>query len=145
MKAASQSPKEDFERKMASLKTETGYSKNLTPSNIKGLTALVGKIRKGWSAASSAYPDWSERPIEAGQCAVTALVVQDKFGGTLKRALVNGESHYWNEVNGETVDLTRAQFKSPLTIEAEIVRERDYLLGSPVTVQRYEALKASIG
>ena len=46
-----------------------------------------------------------------GQCAVTALVVQDFLGGELIRAFVCGESHYWNRLpDGSELDLTADQF-----------------------------------
>ena len=53
-----------------------------------------------------------------------ALIVQDILGGELRRALVNGESHYWNQLDdGTVIDLTRSQFTTPLTIEDEIFAE----------------------
>lgn len=51
-----------------------------------------------------------------GQCAVTALLVQDLFGGDLVRAEValpgrERESHYWNRIpNMGDLDFTRAQY-----------------------------------
>ncbi len=83
-------------------------------------------------------------PAESGQCAVTALLVQSAYGGILKRALVNGISHYWNEIDGETVDFTRAQFTLPLTFEDEAERNREYVLSFPITQERYSILNTNI-
>lgn len=103
--------------------------------------AEVQRIRKAWSADTTAYEGWSAELPEAGQCAVTALLVQDIIGGVLLRALVNGESHYWNKTDdGVEVDLTRAQFQLPIVIEDVVERERDYLLGNKATVIRYGTL-----
>lgn len=48
----------------------------------------------------------------AGQCCVSALVVQYYFGGTIVRGVTNkGGVHYWNELEGGAwYDPTRAQF-----------------------------------
>lgn len=103
-------------------------------------------VRAGWGADTSAYESWGAEgvPVESGQCAVTALLVQETYGGILKRALVNGVSHYWNEIDGETIDLTRAQFTLPLTVEDEAERERSYVISFPVTQERYERLSSRI-
>lgn len=72
--------------------------------------------------------------------AVTALIIQDLFGGELKRTMANGVSHYYNSIAGEDVDLTRAQFDEPLVFEEPAVRERAYVLSFPATVDRYNRL-----
>lgn len=89
------------------------YASNIIPKQYQ---EVAQRIRTGWIADTSAYEGWSKEgvPAESGQCAITALLVQEIYGGVLNRALVNGESHYWNEINGEAVDLTRAQFTVPL-------------------------------
>lgn len=119
------------------------YADNIIPVFYKD---VADQIRSGWDAGTSAYENWGEEniPAETGQCAVTALLVQKIFGGILKRALVNGVSHYWNEIHGETVDLTRAQFTLPLTVENETERERSYVLSFPITQERYDRLSHQI-
>jgi hypothetical protein len=84
----------------------------------------------------------------AGQCAVTALVVQDYLGGVLLRAVVPGYgSHYWNGLPGiGEIDLTRAQFASDLAIpRGEIVPRSRLLEGEQAhrckTLKRYEILR----
>jgi hypothetical protein len=68
--------------------------------------------------------DWAPTNPSLGQCAVTALVVHDFFGGELLEAevfLQNGSRqgfHYWNRLASVDVDLTREQFKCQ-----EVVRE----------------------
>lgn len=93
----------------------------------------------------TAKGDWREDVPSLNQCAVTALVVQDYFGGSLLRcALDDGDSHYWNSTLylGE-VDLSCNQFavsKQKLVGDI-IVRDREYVLSFPDTKQRYEILK----
>lgn len=116
------------------------HSCNIIPDHRAA--ALRFLLADGWTAETSSAENWtSERP-ETGQCAVTALVVQDVLGGELHRALVNGESHYWNVLeDGTVIDLTRSQFDEPLVIEDETVRQREYVLSFPVTAHRYQLLR----
>lgn len=66
-------------------------------------------------------------------------------GRTYPLLQVNGVSHYWNQLpDGKVVDLTRDQFEIPLVEEETVVREREYVLSVPVTVERYELLKTRI-
>lgn len=104
-------------------------------------------LLNSWGA-DTASGDWREDIPSLNQCAVTALVVQDFFGGSLLRsALDGGGSHYWNSTLylGE-VDLTFQQFaliKQNLVGET-IVRDREYVLSFPDTKNRYEILKNRI-
>lgn len=76
---------------------------------------LIDALRLSWdvdTAATGAENAGKGKPH--GQCAVTALVVQDYLGGTLMRCAfpLNGGSHYWNLIPavGE-IDLTREQYE----------------------------------
>lgn len=103
---------------------------------------LVNKIEKAWCRETSATPgQWSNENPAAGQCAVTALIVQDLYGGTLMRGIVNGESHYWNRVGHFELDLTASQFGFGFSRESVCTRERDYVLSFEATRKRYEYLK----
>ena len=107
------------------------------------IDAFREALQHAWSRETTSDPDvWSPGCPAWGQCAVTALVVQDLFGGQLLRAQVEGASHYWNELEGGTqIDLTREQFESndfrPGPIET---RSRDYVLSFPSTRSRYDQL-----
>ncbi len=110
---------------------------NIVP---EGFERVAEAIRQAWGGDTCAHPDWNSQRPEDGQCAVTALIVQDLFGGELLRTIANGESHYYNSIDGQIVDLTRAQFDEPLMLEEPVERERDYVLGFPVTEGRYRIL-----
>jgi hypothetical protein len=105
---------------------------------------LAEAIREAWSAETSVDERWhGERP-SLGQCAVTALVIQDYLGGDLLRADVGGVSHYWNRLpGGAEIDLTRDQFTqfSPRQVET---RSRDHVLSFPDTTKRYRLLRERI-
>jgi hypothetical protein len=111
------------------------------------LRDLAERIGSEWSRETSADPErWSPENPAWGQCAITALVVQDAFGGDLVRGVVDGTSHYWNLcLDGSYVDLTRDQFPRWARIEPETTtRERDYVLSFPETARRYELLRSRL-
>lgn len=94
------------------------------------LDALESAIRASWSADSSDHPEtWSADNPAKGQCAVTAKVVQDHFGGTLLIAPVLRdrqpvEAHCWNVLpDGSHVDLTRDQFEYEFELGEAVEKE----------------------
>ena len=101
-------------------------------------------LERAWAADTSADPDgWSLANPAWGQCAVTALTVQDMYGGTLMRGLVNGVSHYWNVTpDGQEIDLTRDQFGGEFEPVSAQERTRSYVLSFPETSKRYHRLAA---
>lgn len=88
-----------------------------------------------------------ERP-EVDQCAVTALVLQDYFGGKLLRCETDVGSHYWNEFeNGIQFDATVKQFEYTGEVpdrSTVITRPRSYLLKNRDTAERYIILKKRV-
>jgi hypothetical protein len=105
---------------------------------------VAGAIRRSWAfdtALDNAW--WPEQPSR-GQCAVTALVIQELVGGELLRAVTSGVSHYWNRLpDGTEVDLTRDQFDvfDPGDVQ---VRTREYALSYAATADRYEILRERV-
>lgn len=90
------------------------------------LTALEKALRESWSAETcspGSAATWSRENAAKGQCAVTALVVQDYLGGDL--LYCTHTNHFWNKVPeyGE-VDFTRDQFPSGTAACADEVRPR---------------------
>jgi hypothetical protein len=72
--------------------------------------AVLAALRRSWSKASSTL--WSaERPAR-GQCGVSALVIQDHFGGEILKTPLAGGWHFYNRVAGRRFDLTSEQFAS---------------------------------
>lgn len=112
----------------------------LTTSALAELLALRSRLEQAWCEETSASGTYDARRPSAGQCAVSALVVADRFGGELLRTTCGGESHYYNRLpDGSIVDLTRDQF--PVWAPGEVVvRERSYLEGNAKTMARYRLL-----
>jgi hypothetical protein len=103
-------------------------------------------LRSAWAAETSYDPQgWSTQNPAWGQCAVSALIVQDFFGGALRRARVNGHEHYWNYIDGHgDVDVTREQFGEASVEEDRSDVSREFVLSFPATQIRYERLKDSV-
>lgn len=68
-----------------------------------------------WSKQSSTKYTLEKKA--AGQCGVTALVVQDCLGGNIVKTKVNGAWHYYNSLHGERYDFTSSQFQTPVVYE----------------------------
>lgn len=106
------------------------------------LEDLRGALESAWSEATSADSErWTGSNPAWGQCAVTALAVQDYLGGTLLRGEVGPISHYWNVLpSGEEIDLTLRQFGDGVLVENVEPRTRDHVLSYPETQRRYDLL-----
>lgn len=106
-----------------------------------------------WSAETSDNPSrWSVDRSTLGQCAVTALVVQDIFGGDLLRCIcevpgaVHRVSHYANKLtDGRKIDLTLEQFPPGTMFSQGKIRTRQYVLSYPETMVRYGLLLTALG
>ncbi|MEK7066312.1 MAG: hypothetical protein AAB965_01925 [Patescibacteria group bacterium] len=111
-------------------------------------TRLKELLLSAW-CAETAQGKWTPECPSMIQCAVTALVVQDYFGGEMLRCkMTDGDSHYWNRLpDGNEEDWTEEQFDyieaQPIKSEY-IVREREYVLSFPNTKMRYDLLKEKV-
>lgn len=107
-----------------------------------------------WTKETSADPDgWTPQNPAWGQCAVTALVMQDFFEGQILRASLEAvtgfermRSHYWNLLEHGERDFSQSQFPADIykTIPKGELRTREYLLSNPYTAQRYRMLKKRV-
>jgi hypothetical protein len=113
-------------------------------------TVIKQVFRKAWDR-KTCFPQvkdqWNEDLPELGQCAVTALILQDKFGGEIVYNKKN--NHFWNKLpSGEFLDLTRAQFRnSKITVDlyvdrSEILESKEAKLYR--TKVRYNLLKKKV-
>ncbi len=128
---------------------------NTFKTNIT-IDALKHALERSWTKETSANPEgWSPQNAAFGQCAVTALIVNDFFGGKLVRVGAKNESenvdvsHYYNELtDGSIIDLTRRQFPPETTFSEPIYKERAYAEGrstpGATTFERYTNLKARV-
>ncbi|MFZ3032197.1 MAG: hypothetical protein WA082_04120 [Candidatus Moraniibacteriota bacterium] len=120
------------------------------------LSNLEKALRKSWAKETSYFPDlWTADNSALGQCAVTALVVNDYLGGEIvwaEAVLPDGQtiSHYFNLIDGKEIDLTRSQFPERTAIPKGVMKNknftttRDFVLSSENTRKRYEILRAVV-
>lgn len=107
------------------------------------------ELRKAWcreTAHLSYQSKWSEDNPSLGQCCVTALVIQDQYGGDIYSCKVGNNSHFVNIINERIVDKTAEQFGGANKIKyisgSFRKRTRVSLLKNKDVKQRYELLKA---
>lgn len=107
---------------------------------------LVRALHDAWAPSTSANPTgWSRDVPSYGQCAVSALVLQDHLGGTLMRSVINGESHYWLRTpSGVDLDITVDQFPPDARHTNVEERTREYVLAYPDTRARYDQLRSRV-
>jgi ADP-ribose pyrophosphatase YjhB (NUDIX family) len=104
------------------------------PVRYVTVTSFEHAVRAAWCLWTSDpvdQPGWTDANPASGQCASTALVVQDRLGGGLLLAEVHEADgsrqgvHYWNRLpDGREFDLTREQFR------------RGEIVGPPDAIER---------
>jgi hypothetical protein len=115
------------------------------------LPKLQAALEHSWNK-ETCYPplqeEWTEENSAFGQCAVTALIVQDFFGGDI--LFCDHQNHAWNKLpDGTEIDLTRSQFPSDIMLCSDGVIDRQgFLYGEAAlnakTLVRYLDLKRRV-
>lgn len=65
---------------------------------------------KCWSIKTSSK--WTVKNPSRGQCGVTALLINDIFGGEILKTKIDNQWHYYNRIDGKEYDFTSDQFTS---------------------------------
>lgn len=115
---------------------------------INSIDCLFKVLLDVW-CRETAYPSCQkdydqENDPTYGQCAITATLVHDMFGGTIHRVRVSGGgTHYFNQINGHYIDLTSDQFdlyNIPLKYDINEQIPREYCGKNADTLKRYKLL-----
>lgn len=108
--------------------------------------AVRAALATSWTArTASPLVAWTPDNPSSGQCAVSALVLQDYCGGEICRCVVAGTPHYFNRIDGQVVDSTAAQFGTvAINYDTATVRSRQRILRHADTRRRYELLKERV-
>ena len=110
------------------------------------------ELRKAW-CRETAHPSyrekWSEDNPSVGQCLVTALIIQDRYGGDIDSCKVGNNSHFVNIIDERIIDRTAEQFGGIGNIKyingSFRKRTRASLLKNKDIKARYELLKSRLG
>ena len=115
---------------------------------LNSIDRLFEVLLEVW-CKDTAYPSCQsdfdgENDPTYGQCAITATLVYDMFGGTIHKVRVNGGgTHYFNKINDHYIDLTRDQFdlySIPLEYDRNETVPREYCGKNADTQKRYKLL-----
>lgn len=85
------------------------YSRKELETQLKTLRAAMKKE----FTCDTAYGTCNKNSMASGHCMLSALIVQDLFGGKILGGLQDGIPHYWNRICHYEVDLTGDQFNYP--------------------------------
>jgi hypothetical protein len=99
---------------------------------------ILRALRQAWCRETA--PQWSADNPACGQCDVTSLVIQERFGGEILKTDVGGAIHFYNRIGGDRCDFTASQFTTLPAYRDELSSRDDVLASSPRTRQQYEIL-----
>ena len=104
---------------------------------------LEEALKSSWIRETSNQPEkWSSANPALGQCVVSSLMVNEMFGGEIIRGeFKNGQTHYWNLVGKNIIDLTKSQFNGELSFERITLADISKLLANEDTANRFNILK----
>ena len=117
-------------------------------AKIHSLDELFENLLDVW-CRETAYPRCQHDYVQDndptyGQCAVTATLVHDMFGGTIHKIKVDGGgTHYFNKIDDCYIDLTSDQFdlyNIPLRYEPNTLIPREYCGKNADTQKRFTLL-----
>jgi len=77
--------------------------------------AFAAHLRQAWSPATSSL--WRAENPAAGQCSVTALLVEERFGGEILKTRIGTAWHFYNRIGGARCDLTASQFAGAIAYD----------------------------
>jgi hypothetical protein len=113
------------------------------------LNILYNALKASWNADTAYKNKWDPACPAMNQCCVTALVVQDYYGGDILSCPTKGlGDHFWNKIfGGEELDLTFSQFSFTKDIpyrDLVNIRRRKELLRGESVDKRYHLLKEQV-
>ena len=109
---------------------------------MKDVLIYANKLKK-YCSKETCYPKqcdfWSEENPFLGHSAIIELCIHSRFGGKICRGEVDGskESHYWNEIDEEMVDVTKVQFGDGVEIKFANYKIKKEMLKNKNFKERY--------
>jgi hypothetical protein len=100
---------------------------------------VAAVLRKAWSSRTSGM--WTADNAARGQCSVTALLIEELFGGEILKTPLPEGDHFYNRIDGQRIDLTASQFAAPIAYVDLPSNRQEALFDT--TIAQYEALKTA--
>jgi len=96
-------------------------------------------LLQSWSLKTSSK--WTAENPYKGQCGVTAIVIQEFFGGDIYKTMVGMQWHFYNYIDNKRIDFTRKQFENH--IEYNDIKTTRSDAFTDTNSEQYNALKAA--
>lgn len=114
---------------------------------IEDITSLYkALLDKGWTEETSFDVNWDESNPCVGQSPVTALLVQEIFGGEIIRYSWKKKVHYFNRINGENYDLTsQERYYHPFTNYEMCTEKGISKKNGAILIEKKNILKGNAG
>ncbi|SNZ11693.1 hypothetical protein SAMN05421503_2122 [Terribacillus aidingensis] len=103
-------------------------------------THIKRALLHAWSLNTSSK--WTPVNPAKGQCSVTALVIQDIYGGEIMRTAAPEGWHFYNVINQRRLDFTASQFEEELTYEDIPAGRKEAF--SDTNLLQYEELRKQV-
>lgn len=88
------------------------------PPRFANPIELFRVLKAVWAAdTAGGTTGWSKDNPAKNHCSITALIVQDYFGGGILNTKTAGGTHFYNLIDGKRWDLTVSQFAEPICFE----------------------------
>jgi hypothetical protein len=100
---------------------------------------VAAALLASWSLKTSGQ--WLATNPARGQCNVTALLINELFGGQILKTPLPEGDHFYNRIDGQRIDLTDVQFDIPVNY-LDIESDRTEALAG-TSAAKYAALKAA--
>lgn len=100
---------------------------------------LYRALARVWSHdTASPTGAWSPANRAQNHCSLTALIVQDYFGGQILSTKTSSGTHFYNSLDGVKWDLTSSQFPEPIPYD-DLPSSREIALADTST-EKYKFL-----
>lgn len=80
-------------------------------------------LQQCWSIKTSSK--WQPHNPALGQCSVSALVLQDHFGGDILKTKVKVSDHFYNRIGGHVYDFTSTQFTGNVVYDDDVASREE--------------------
>ncbi|HTO67621.1 MAG TPA: hypothetical protein VMM15_40900 [Bradyrhizobium sp.] len=100
---------------------------------------MTAALLASWSIETSGQ--WLASNPARGQCNVTALLVNELFGGEILKTPLSEGDHFYNRIDGARIDLTESQFEARIDYRDIPTDRTEALAGT--SAGQYAMLKAA--